>query len=169
LQDTRAGASQQQQNLSPQQEKKLVQDIKEITEQGLPPTHMMIQNFASTVATSLVSTRWVSRFIARHKAELASKWTVGMDRNHAIITTSNSSTRKSDSTTLSHGTSTIWTRRASSLASLQDRNASFQTTLGAKESDSRLTRWLTRVDNSTSNYLCGWELVRPGCNLRGKG
>jgi uncharacterized coiled-coil DUF342 family protein len=66
LQDTCAGASQQQQNLSPQQEKELVQYIKEITEQGLPPTRTMIQNFASAVAASLVSTRWVSRFIARH-------------------------------------------------------------------------------------------------------
>jgi hypothetical protein len=45
----------------------------------------------------------------------------------------------------------------------------FATTLGAKESDSRLIRWLTRVVNSFGNSLCGWELVRPGCNLRGKG
>jgi hypothetical protein len=81
LQDTRTGASQQQQNLSPQQEKELVQYIKEITKQGLPPTRTMIQNFASAVATSLVSTRWISRFIACHKAKLTSKWTVGMDRN----------------------------------------------------------------------------------------
>jgi DNA-binding transcriptional regulator YhcF (GntR family) len=57
LQDTRAGASQQQQNLSPQQKKELVQYIKEITDQGLPPTRTMIQNFALAVATSLVSTR----------------------------------------------------------------------------------------------------------------
>jgi DNA-binding transcriptional regulator YhcF (GntR family) len=73
LQDTRAGASQQQQNLNLQQEKELVQYIKEITKQGLPPTRTMIQNFASAVATCRVSTRWVSRFIARHKAELTSK------------------------------------------------------------------------------------------------
>jgi hypothetical protein len=81
LQDTCAGALQQQQNLSPQQEKELVQYIKEITKQGLPPMRMMIQNFALAVATSLVSTRWVSRFIACHKAKLTSKWTVGMDCN----------------------------------------------------------------------------------------
>jgi hypothetical protein len=82
LQDTRAGASQQQQNLSPQQAKELVQYIKEITKQGLPPTCITIQNFASVVATFLVSTRWVSRFIARHKAALTSKRTVGIDRDH---------------------------------------------------------------------------------------
>jgi hypothetical protein len=81
LQDTHTGTSQQQQNPSPQQEKELVQYIKEITKQGLPPTRTIIQNFASAVATSIVSTRWVSRFIARHKAELTSKWTVGMDRD----------------------------------------------------------------------------------------
>jgi hypothetical protein len=56
LQDTRAGASQQQQNLSPQQEKGPVQYIEEITKQALPPTRTLIQNFASAVAKFLVLT-----------------------------------------------------------------------------------------------------------------
>jgi hypothetical protein len=41
----------------------------------------MIQNFASAMATSLVSTCWVSCFIVYYKAKLTSKWTIGMDHN----------------------------------------------------------------------------------------
>jgi hypothetical protein len=80
-QATRAGAASHKQNLNAQQELELVRYIKEITEQGLPPTRAMIQNFGSAVAQDPCSDRWVSRFLERNKAHPTSKWTVGMDRN----------------------------------------------------------------------------------------
>ena len=45
-----AEAANNKQLLSPQQEIELVQYINELTEQGLPPTRTMIQNFGSAVA-----------------------------------------------------------------------------------------------------------------------
>jgi hypothetical protein len=45
-----AGAANNKQLLSPQQKLELVQYINELTEQGLPPTRTMIQNFGSAVA-----------------------------------------------------------------------------------------------------------------------
>jgi hypothetical protein len=68
-----AGAANNNQLLSPQQEIKLVQYINELTEQGLPPTRTMIQNFASAVAAWACSKRWVSRFLCRNSAHLCSK------------------------------------------------------------------------------------------------
>jgi hypothetical protein len=58
-----AGAANNKQLLSPQQEIELVQYINELTEQGLPPTRTIIQNFGSAVAPWACSKRWVSRFL----------------------------------------------------------------------------------------------------------
>ena len=58
-----------------------MQYINELTEQGLPPTRTMIQNFGSAVALWACSKRWVLRFLRRNSAHLCSKWSVGMDRN----------------------------------------------------------------------------------------
>ena len=41
----------------------------------------MTKNFASEVAGKDVNMSWVSRFMARHKDKLISKWSTGMDRN----------------------------------------------------------------------------------------
>jgi hypothetical protein len=81
LQRDHAGAANNKQLLSPQQELELVRYINELTEQGLPPTRTMLQNFGSAVASWPCSKRWVSRFLLRNSAHLCSKWTVGMDRN----------------------------------------------------------------------------------------
>jgi hypothetical protein len=69
----------EQQRLSPQQEVELCLYIEDLTKQGLPPTRAMVQNFASEVAKTRVSEAWVTRFIARHRDTLISKWTSGMD------------------------------------------------------------------------------------------
>jgi hypothetical protein len=71
-----------QQKLSPQQEKELVQYIESLTKRGLPPTQEMIQNFASQIAHEHVGDGWVTRFINRQKIHLISKWTTGMDCVH---------------------------------------------------------------------------------------
>jgi hypothetical protein len=75
-----AGAANNKQLLSPQQEIELVQYINELTEEGLPPTRSMIQNFGSAVAPWPCSKRWVLRFLCRNSAHLCSKWSVGMDK-----------------------------------------------------------------------------------------
>lgn len=41
----------------------------------------MIRNFASTIAKGLVSESWVTRFVNKHKDQLTSQWTTGMDAN----------------------------------------------------------------------------------------
>jgi hypothetical protein len=58
-----AGAANNKQLLSPQQEIELVQYINELIEQGLPPARTIIQNFGSAVAPWACSKRWVSRFL----------------------------------------------------------------------------------------------------------
>jgi hypothetical protein len=68
-----------QQHLNPQQEIELCLYIEHLTEQGLPPTRAMLQNFASEVANTRVSEAWVTRFINRHRDNLISKWTSGID------------------------------------------------------------------------------------------
>jgi hypothetical protein len=85
-----AGAANNKQLLSPQQEIELVQYINELTEQGLPPTRTMIQNFGSAVAPWACSKRWVSRFLRRNSAHLCSKWSVGMDRTRVKADSENS-------------------------------------------------------------------------------
>jgi hypothetical protein len=58
-----AATSQQQQLLNPQQEEELVRYIERCTEQSLPPTREMVQNFASAVAKWNASDVWVTRFL----------------------------------------------------------------------------------------------------------
>jgi hypothetical protein len=77
----RAGEAQNRQKLSPQQELQLVQYIEDSTEQGLPPTRAMIQNFGGDVAGKACSDAWVFRFLLRNKYLLTSRWTSGMDCN----------------------------------------------------------------------------------------
>ncbi|KAF2625781.1 hypothetical protein BU25DRAFT_345430, partial [Macroventuria anomochaeta] len=60
-------AHQQPQQLTPEQEQFLhVKYIKGLTEQHLPPTRQMIQNFATEIAGDEVSESWVTCFLNRH-------------------------------------------------------------------------------------------------------
>jgi uncharacterized protein YpbB len=55
-----AGAALKRQKLSPQQEQQLVQYIEDLTEQELPPTRAMIQNFGGDIAGEPCADTWVS-------------------------------------------------------------------------------------------------------------
>ncbi|KAJ8115208.1 hypothetical protein OPT61_g3090 [Boeremia exigua] len=66
-------------HLSPQQEYELCEYIEELSEQALPPTRQMIQNFAAEMAREYVGDAWVSRFIEHHRDTLLYKWTTAMD------------------------------------------------------------------------------------------
>jgi len=67
--------------LSPQQEKELISYIKTLTERGLPPTRVMIQNFAATIAKTTISILWVDRFVQWNSSDLIIHWTTGIDSN----------------------------------------------------------------------------------------
>jgi hypothetical protein len=69
-----------QQALTPTQELELVQYIKRLTEQGLPPTREMIQNFSSSLSPRRLSEAWVTRFLHRHQLDLTTRWQTGLDR-----------------------------------------------------------------------------------------
>jgi hypothetical protein len=69
------------QKLNPQQEAELVKYIEGLTARRLRPTWEMVQNFASTIAKEDVGKCWVTRFINRHKKDIESHWTAGMDRD----------------------------------------------------------------------------------------
>jgi hypothetical protein len=81
VQAPRAEANRNQPKLTPQQEEELVAYIRELTGRHSAPTREMIRNFASAVADSPCSDRWVSRFLNRHHINLISKWVTGMDSN----------------------------------------------------------------------------------------
>jgi hypothetical protein len=76
--------------LSPQQEIELEQYINELTEQVLPPTRTMIEDFGSAVVLWACSKRWVSTFLRRNSAHLCSKWSVRMDRTRVKADIENS-------------------------------------------------------------------------------
>ncbi|KAJ8114354.1 hypothetical protein OPT61_g3749 [Boeremia exigua] len=65
--------------LNPQQESELCEYIEELSDQGLPPTRQMIQNFASELAHEDVGDAWVSRFILCYRDTLLYKWSSAMD------------------------------------------------------------------------------------------
>jgi Tc5 transposase DNA-binding domain/DDE superfamily endonuclease len=69
------------QKLNPQQEAELVKYIEGLTARRLQPTREMVRNFASAIAKQDVGKNWVTRFIARHKNNIESHWTAGMDRD----------------------------------------------------------------------------------------
>jgi hypothetical protein len=70
---------QQQRKITPQAEAGLVQYIQGLSNQHMPPTRNMIQNFVSKIAKEEVSEAWVTRFLNRHPDEIISKWATGMD------------------------------------------------------------------------------------------
>jgi hypothetical protein len=68
-----------QRKISPQQEYELCKYIEGLSNQGLPPTRQMVQNFASGIAQCYVGDAWVTRFLHRHRETLTYKWTSAMD------------------------------------------------------------------------------------------
>ena len=81
LQASRTAKELTQSKLHPQQEQELVDYIKLLTARRLPPTRMMIRNFASTMAKSRVSDSWVTRFLNNNADQLTSRWNNAMDRD----------------------------------------------------------------------------------------
>jgi hypothetical protein len=81
LATSRATQAQNQQSLPPQQEQELIRYIKRLTEQGLPPTQAMIQNFASQIAHRELGVHWVDCFVKQYPEQLISKWTTAMDNS----------------------------------------------------------------------------------------
>ncbi|KAJ8105176.1 hypothetical protein OPT61_g10339 [Boeremia exigua] len=81
VQVPREEANQNQPKLTPQQEEELVEYIFELTARHSAPTQVMIQNFASAVAETPCSERWVSRFLNRYHIDLISKSVTAMDSN----------------------------------------------------------------------------------------
>ena len=67
--------------LNDQQETDLLNYIERLTARHLPPTRAMIRNFASAVASTPCSDKWVTRFLHRHRNWLTSQWATGMDSN----------------------------------------------------------------------------------------
>lgn len=81
VQVSREEADRDQPKLTPQQEEELVEYIIELTSRHSAPTREMIRNFASAVAETPCSDRWVSRFLNRHHVYLISKSVTAMDSN----------------------------------------------------------------------------------------
>ncbi|PVH90553.1 hypothetical protein DM02DRAFT_647564 [Periconia macrospinosa] len=77
---SREEVSASQRNLQPQQEAELTKHIKRLTEQKLPPTREMVQNYASDIAGHPVSESRVTRFLNQHPNELKSHRITSMDR-----------------------------------------------------------------------------------------
>ncbi|KAF2843904.1 hypothetical protein T440DRAFT_353961, partial [Plenodomus tracheiphilus IPT5] len=80
--DAYATKSINQQLLSQQQELDLINHIRRLTEEGLPPTRRMSRNYASTISEKPASESWVTRFLRRHKEELKAHYSKGKDRSH---------------------------------------------------------------------------------------
>lgn len=67
-----------QQLLTIKEESELVAYIEDLTNQHLPPTREIVQNFASAIAGKPASESWVTRFLHRHDDELSSRWATHM-------------------------------------------------------------------------------------------
>ena len=59
--------------LSPPQEVELCKYIEGLSDQGLPPTRRMVQNFATEIAHQYVGDSWVTEFLNRHRDTLLYK------------------------------------------------------------------------------------------------
>ena len=68
-----------QQLLSPAQEKELVDYIDKLCARGLPPSKQMIRNFATEIAGREAGKCWPERFLQRHDIDLVSRWASSID------------------------------------------------------------------------------------------
>jgi hypothetical protein len=80
VQTSHAEQYENQRLLNDQQESELVEYIDKLCQRGLPPTREMLQGFASEICRQPVGKNWPNRFINRHKLDLVSRWTTGLDR-----------------------------------------------------------------------------------------
>jgi AcrR family transcriptional regulator len=76
---SRAEQYQNRQLLSSIQEQELLQYIDKLTKRGLPPTRSMIRNFAGDIVRKPIGRCWADRFVKRHRIDLISKYTNGID------------------------------------------------------------------------------------------
>jgi hypothetical protein len=65
--------------LSSEQEQTLVYYINKLTERGLPPTCVMVRNFAAEICKQLPGKNWVYRFVDRHSTILSSGFLKGAE------------------------------------------------------------------------------------------
>jgi hypothetical protein len=78
---SRAVHAQNQQAVHPQQEQELLQCIKRLTRQSLPPTQAMIQNFGTQIARRELGKNLVDLFVQRYPDDFILKWTTAIDNN----------------------------------------------------------------------------------------
>ena len=76
---SRAKKHVEQQLLSPQQEKSLVEYINRLTERGIPPTPMMVRTFAGGIAGKEPGKQWCQRFCKRWKDTITCQYLIPMD------------------------------------------------------------------------------------------
>ena len=79
LQGTQKEKWEKQRLLNATQEKELVRYVEKLCSRGLPPSKSMIHNFAAEIAKQEPGKCWVDRFLERHKIDLISRWTTGID------------------------------------------------------------------------------------------
>ena len=68
-----------QQLLSNEQSATLIRYINRLTENGLPPTHTMLANFAADITGKRPGKNWVTRWVKAHKDEVISRYSLGLD------------------------------------------------------------------------------------------
>jgi hypothetical protein len=66
--------------LSPKQTRFLINYIKNLTSQGLPPTPAMVRQFALDITGKLPGKNWPSEFLKRHEDECKSRYLRGFDQ-----------------------------------------------------------------------------------------
>jgi hypothetical protein len=65
--------------LNATQESELIKYLDNLCAKGLPSSRQMVWNFAAELAGKEPGKNWVDRFISRHKIDLVSRWTSGID------------------------------------------------------------------------------------------
>ncbi len=65
--------------LTKQQQLTGVNEINQLTDQGLPPTNAMVRNFAMELAKKRPGKNWVYRFVDTHSNVLKSGFLTGLD------------------------------------------------------------------------------------------
>ena len=66
--------------LTPGQERTLVNYINKLTLRGLPSTHAIVRNLASSLAKRYLGECWVKRFIKRYKNMIKSSYLLPLDK-----------------------------------------------------------------------------------------
>ena len=73
--------AQNQQLLDPQQERRLVDYINELTERGIPPTPAMVRNFAFNITGNMPGNSWSHRFCTRWNETIKCRYLKTIDFN----------------------------------------------------------------------------------------